>query len=108
MSLPLVFCRKTAIEAELMKCKGEVQFLTHQLLEAIQQKVELSQELEAWQEDMQLVINQQLKAQQQDEKKRAASHTKEKREATKLWNPFQRSNNSGLTEKSGFFSIFNR
>nr|XP_014341753.1 PREDICTED: bicaudal D-related protein 2-like [Latimeria chalumnae] len=43
--------------------------MNKQLLEAIQQKVKLSQELEAWQDDMQTVINQQLKAQQLKEQR---------------------------------------
>uniref|UniRef100_H3B1K7 Uncharacterized protein n=1 Tax=Latimeria chalumnae TaxID=7897 RepID=H3B1K7_LATCH len=56
--------RKNAVELELANCRNDFTAMNKQLLEAIQQKVKLSQELEAWQDDMQTVINQQLKAQQ--------------------------------------------
>uniref|UniRef100_A0A3B1J870 Si:ch211-235m3.5 n=1 Tax=Astyanax mexicanus TaxID=7994 RepID=A0A3B1J870_ASTMX len=65
---------KTAVEAELVRSKNDIMCLNNQLLEAIQRKLELSQELEAWQDDIQIIINQQLKSQhqteQQSEKKR--------------------------------------
>nr|XP_015223324.1 PREDICTED: bicaudal D-related protein 1-like isoform X1 [Lepisosteus oculatus] len=57
--------KKNAMENELIKCKNEMMSLNNQLLEAIQRKLELSQELEAWQDDIQVIINQQLKTQQQ-------------------------------------------
>ncbi|XP_022534796.2 BICD family-like cargo adapter 1 [Astyanax mexicanus] len=66
--------KKTAVEAELVRSKNDIMCLNNQLLEAIQRKLELSQELEAWQDDIQIIINQQLKSQhqteQQSEKKR--------------------------------------
>ena len=37
------------MEAELVRSKNEMMSLNNQLLEAIQRKLELSQELEAWQ-----------------------------------------------------------
>lgn len=37
------------MEAELLKSKNDMMCLNNQLLEAIQRKLELSQELEAWQ-----------------------------------------------------------
>lgn len=45
------FCplRKNAVEVELTKCKIDMMSLNSQLLDAIQQKVNLSQQLEAWQ-----------------------------------------------------------
>lgn len=45
-SLP---CRKNLMEAELVRSKNDMMSLNNQLLEAIQRKLELSQELEAWQ-----------------------------------------------------------
>lgn len=42
-------CRKNAVEVELTKCKIDMMSLNSQLLDAIQQKVNLSQQLEAWQ-----------------------------------------------------------
>ncbi|XP_029027308.1 BICD family-like cargo adapter 1 [Betta splendens] len=59
--------KKNLMEAELVRSKNDMMCLNNQLLEAIQRKLELSQELEAWQDDIQVVINQQLKSQQQSE-----------------------------------------
>lgn len=44
-----VSCRKKAVEMELAKCKIDIMSLNSQLLDAIQQKLNLSQQLEAWQ-----------------------------------------------------------
>uniref|UniRef100_A0A8C1TH59 Si:ch211-235m3.5 n=1 Tax=Cyprinus carpio TaxID=7962 RepID=A0A8C1TH59_CYPCA len=41
--------KKTAMEAELLRTKHDMMCLNNQLLEAIQRKLQLSQELEAWQ-----------------------------------------------------------
>ncbi|XP_048819738.1 BICD family-like cargo adapter 1 isoform X2 [Lagopus muta] len=41
--------KKNAVEVELAKCKIDMMSLNSQLLDAIQQKVNLSQQLEAWQ-----------------------------------------------------------
>ena len=51
---PLCLClcvsnRKQAMEMELAKCKIDIMSLNSQLLDAIQQKLNLSQQLEAWQ-----------------------------------------------------------
>ncbi|KAJ7995630.1 hypothetical protein DPEC_G00246570 [Dallia pectoralis] len=62
--------KKNLMEAELMRSKNDMMCLNNQLLEAIQRKLELSQELEAWQDDIQIIINQQLRTQQQSEKER--------------------------------------
>uniref|UniRef100_A0A3P9QEZ5 Si:ch211-235m3.5 n=1 Tax=Poecilia reticulata TaxID=8081 RepID=A0A3P9QEZ5_POERE len=59
--------QKNLMEAELVRSKNDMMCLNNQLLDAIQRKLELSQELEAWQDDIQIVINQQLKSQQQTE-----------------------------------------
>ncbi|XP_005455889.1 BICD family-like cargo adapter 1 isoform X1 [Oreochromis niloticus] len=57
--------KKNRMEEELVRSKNDMMSLNNQLLEAIQRKLELSQELEAWQDDIQIFINQQLKSQQQ-------------------------------------------
>lgn len=44
-----VIRRKNLMEAELVRAKNDMMCLNNQLLEAIQRKLELSQELEAWQ-----------------------------------------------------------
>ncbi|XP_054650241.1 BICD family-like cargo adapter 1 isoform X1 [Dunckerocampus dactyliophorus] len=59
--------KKNLMEAELVRSKNDMMSLNNQLLDAIQRKLELSQELEAWQDDIQIVINQQLRSQQQSE-----------------------------------------
>ncbi|XP_030008965.1 BICD family-like cargo adapter 1 [Sphaeramia orbicularis] len=57
--------KKNLMEAELVRSKNDMMSLNNQLIEAIQRKLELSQELEAWQDDIQIIINQQLRSQQQ-------------------------------------------
>uniref|UniRef100_A0A3Q3GXF8 Si:ch211-235m3.5 n=1 Tax=Labrus bergylta TaxID=56723 RepID=A0A3Q3GXF8_9LABR len=59
--------KKNLMEVELVRSKNDMMCLNNQLLEAIQRKLELSQELEAWQDDIQVIINQQLRSQQQSE-----------------------------------------
>ncbi|XP_053729828.1 BICD family-like cargo adapter 1 isoform X1 [Synchiropus splendidus] len=59
--------KKNLMETELVRCKNDMMSLNNQLLDAIQRKLELSQELEAWQDDIQVIINQQLRSQQQSE-----------------------------------------
>lgn len=59
--------KKNMMEAELVRSKNDMMCLNNQLLEAIQRKLELSQELEAWQDDIQIILNQQLRSQQQTE-----------------------------------------
>ncbi|XP_068577231.1 BICD family-like cargo adapter 1 isoform X1 [Cebidichthys violaceus] len=59
--------KKKAVEMELAKCKIDIMSLNGQLLDAIQQKLNLSQQLEAWQDDMHRVIDQQLMDKYQDE-----------------------------------------
>ncbi|KAL2767701.1 BICD family-like cargo adapter 1 isoform 2 [Daubentonia madagascariensis] len=52
--------KKNAVELELTKCRMDMMSLNSQLLDAIQQKLNLSQQLEAWQDDMHRVIDRQL------------------------------------------------
>ncbi|XP_048837645.1 BICD family-like cargo adapter 1 [Brienomyrus brachyistius] len=59
--------KKNAMEEELFRSKNDLMSLNNQLLEAIQRKLELSQELEAWQDDIQVILNQQILTQQQTE-----------------------------------------
>nr|XP_057944077.1 bicaudal-D-related protein 2-like [Doryrhamphus excisus] len=59
--------KKKAMEAELLRSKTEMMLLNNQLLEAAQKRLELSLELEAWKEDVQLMLNQQLLLQHQVE-----------------------------------------
>ncbi|XP_031675108.1 BICD family-like cargo adapter 1 isoform X2 [Oncorhynchus kisutch] len=59
--------KKKAVEMELAKCKIDIMSLNSQLLDAIQQKLNLSQQLEAWQDDMHSMIDQQLMEKHQEE-----------------------------------------
>ncbi|KAJ7994093.1 hypothetical protein DPEC_G00262350 [Dallia pectoralis] len=59
--------KKKAMEMELAKCKIDIMSLNSQLLDAIQQKLNLSQQLEAWQDDMHCMIDQQLMEKHQEE-----------------------------------------
>ncbi|KAM4546229.1 BICD family-like cargo adapter 2 isoform 2-T2 [Fundulus diaphanus] len=66
----------SSLEHELAKVSQEKDSLNQQLLNTIKQKVKLSQELEAWQEDMRFVINQQV-LQREEEKKKEDQREKE-------------------------------
>lgn len=91
--------KKGELELELAKCRLERESMSRQLLSAVEQKVLLSQELEAWQDDMQIVINQQLKSQREQERSsETAPSTPTRRDSHK------RPRDGG----SGIFSIFKR
>lgn len=53
--------RKNACEIELARTRIDVMQINSQLMEAIQQKVELSQQLEQWQVDMQQLLDEQMR-----------------------------------------------
>uniref|UniRef100_A0A6B0VCT7 Putative non-specific serine/threonine protein kinase n=2 Tax=Ixodes ricinus TaxID=34613 RepID=A0A6B0VCT7_IXORI len=55
--------RKNNTEIELAKTRIELMHINSQLMEAIQQKVELSQQLEQWQVDMQALLDERVKKQ---------------------------------------------
>ncbi|KAF7669086.1 hypothetical protein LDENG_00252110 [Lucifuga dentata] len=59
--------KKKAMEEELLRSKTEMMSLNNQLLEAAQKRLELSLELEAWKEDVQQILQQQVQIQQQAE-----------------------------------------
>uniref|UniRef100_A0A8C1VJ84 Bicaudal-D-related protein 2-like n=1 Tax=Cyprinus carpio TaxID=7962 RepID=A0A8C1VJ84_CYPCA len=59
--------KKQAMETELLKSKNELMTLNNQLLEAVQSRLELSMELEAWKDDVQTILHHQLLRQQQEE-----------------------------------------
>lgn len=69
--------RKNAVEIELAKTRIDIMHVNSQLMEAIQQKIELSQQLEQWQVDMQVLLDEQLKkklkTQEIEDRKRAKS-----------------------------------
>merc|ERR1712217_58727 len=55
--------RKNNTEIELARTRIDVMQINSQLMEAIQQKVELSQQLDQWQQDMQELLEEQIATQ---------------------------------------------
>ncbi|XP_068187908.1 BICD family-like cargo adapter 2 isoform X1 [Antennarius striatus] len=66
----------SSLEKQLALVLQEKESLNQQLLNTIKHKVMLSQELEAWQEDMRLVINEQVQL-REEERKREKQREKE-------------------------------
>nr|XP_035968471.1 uncharacterized protein LOC118548630 [Halichoerus grypus] len=60
-------CRKHALEAELDTCKAKLHAVEAQLLEVLEEKLRLKQEVEAWEEDMRQLVRQQVERQLQRE-----------------------------------------
>ncbi|KAM3868879.1 BICD family-like cargo adapter 2 [Diretmus argenteus] len=91
----------SSLENEFAMVYQEKETLTKQLLNTIQQKVALSQELEAWQEDMRLVIKQQVE-QREDERQKEQQEERERQKTTGL----QRSKSLRIRGEGGkgFFS----
>ncbi|KAM4544762.1 bicaudal-D-related protein 2-like [Odontesthes bonariensis] len=56
--------KKKAMEGEVLRSKTEMMTLNNHLLEAAQKRLELSLELEAWKEDFQRILQQQVYSQQ--------------------------------------------
>ncbi|XP_078404649.1 BICD family-like cargo adapter 1 isoform X2 [Cetorhinus maximus] len=105
----IAITKKNAVEVELLKCQMDMKSLNSQLLETIQQKVCLSQELEAWQDDMQFVISQQLKTQQQTEQAwNTSSQNHSEYRDSKHRHSFLYRTRSQIPEGKGFLSLFKR
>ncbi|XP_069684118.1 bicaudal D-related protein homolog [Periplaneta americana] len=85
--------RKNNVEVELAKTRIDVMQANSQLMEAIQQKVELSQQLEQWQMDMQSLLDDQMKRKLCSQERARQAHNLEnsKRPSTRrLFGLFQR------------------
>ncbi|KAM8899207.1 BICD family-like cargo adapter 2 isoform 2-T3 [Spinachia spinachia] len=93
----------SSLESELATVRQEKETLTEQLLNTIKHKVALSQELEVWQEDMRLVINEQVQ-QREEERQRENQRERQNNRAAGL----QRSKSLRLKGEGGkgFFSFF--
>ncbi|XP_072325480.1 BICD family-like cargo adapter 1 isoform X1 [Scyliorhinus torazame] len=100
--------KKNAVEVELLKCQMDMKSLNSQLLETIQQKVYLTQELEAWQDDMQFVISRQLKTQQKTEQAWNASSQNHGYTDSNRRHSFLHRTRSPIPEGKGFLSLFKR
>ncbi|XP_003419311.2 BICD family-like cargo adapter 1 isoform X2 [Loxodonta africana] len=93
--------KKNAVELELTKCRMDMMALNSQLLDAIQQKLNLSQQLEAWQDDMHRVIDRQLMDKHLKERSLPASSFSRGHGAG-------RGDEPGATEGKRFFSFFRK
>ncbi|GFG35826.1 hypothetical protein Cfor_07246 [Coptotermes formosanus] len=85
--------RKNTVEVELAKTRIDVMQANSQLMEAIQQKVELSQQLEQWQMDMQSLLDDQMKEKlcRQERARQGDNLANSKRPSTRrLFGLFQR------------------
>lgn len=60
--------KKRAVEAELARCKARLRAVEAQLLEVLEEKLRLQQEVEAWEEDMQQLVQRQVETQLQSER----------------------------------------
>jgi len=78
--------RKNAAEIDLARTRIDVLQINSQLLEAIQQKIELSQQLDQWQVDMHQLIEDQMKT-----KLSKPPPSGQQRKPTKFLGIFQRS-----------------
>ncbi|KAG7483553.1 hypothetical protein MATL_G00039570 [Megalops atlanticus] len=91
------------LEAELTKVRQERDSLNQQLLNTIKHKVALSQEVDAWQEDMRLVICQQVQLREEErERERKASLQRGSATSRSL----RVRGEGGKRGKGGFFSSF--
>ncbi|XP_033621165.1 BICD family-like cargo adapter 1 [Fukomys damarensis] len=59
--------KKQAVEAELDTCRARLQAVEAQLLEVLEEKLRLRQEVEAWEEDMQQLVAKLVQGQLQSE-----------------------------------------
>ncbi|XP_048373740.1 BICD family-like cargo adapter 2 [Sphaerodactylus townsendi] len=97
--------KKGEMELELAKVSLERDSMSQQLLRVIRQKMALSQELEAWQDDIQYIIHQQLLQKQQEWTHPISQSPKS---PTQGKNPpfFQRG--ASIPNGTGFFSLFRK
>lgn len=87
--------RKNATQVELARTRIDVLQANSQLMEAIQQKVELSQQLEQWQMDMQALLDEQMRRKLADPElpvsgQNSPASAEKKRSSRRLFGLFQR------------------
>ncbi|XP_064460929.1 bicaudal D-related protein homolog [Ornithodoros turicata] len=91
--------RKNTVEIELAKTRIELMHISSQLMEAIQQKVELSQQLEQWQVDMQSLL---------DERVRKQLRNQEREDRRRKTNVTSRSQQNGANTGGKLFGLWKR
>ncbi|XP_071748640.1 BICD family-like cargo adapter 1 isoform X2 [Lepeophtheirus salmonis] len=94
--------KKNEAEVSLAKERINLMQINSQLMEAIQQKIEISQRLEEWQSDMECLLDEQLKEKLQNELKNQGHRSSV--------NPqnFTHNNNNSLSTSSKLLKFFNR
>ncbi|XP_070582627.1 BICD family-like cargo adapter 2 isoform X1 [Erythrolamprus reginae] len=97
--------KKGEIELELAKISLERDSLSQQLLRVIRQKMALSQELEAWQDDIQYIIHQQLLQKQREERH---CLTPPPKPPTQGKGPELFRSGASMPSGTGFFSLFRK
>ncbi|XP_042327582.1 BICD family-like cargo adapter 2 [Sceloporus undulatus] len=98
--------KKGEIELEMAKVSLERDSLSQQLLRVIRQKMALSQELEAWQDDIQYIIHQQLLQKHQEQEAHPA--TPPPKTPTQGKNPPLFRRGTSTPNGTGFFSLFRK
>lgn len=82
--------KKRALEAELDGCRARLRAVEAQLLEVLEEKLRLQQEVEAWEEDMQQLVQRQVETQLRKEREAggAAGTPRDSRVARAPWGHF--------------------
>ncbi|XP_031427354.1 BICD family-like cargo adapter 2 [Clupea harengus] len=95
-------CSYSSLEEELLKTRQDRDSLNLQLLSTIKHKVALSQEVDAWQEDMRLVICQQVQIQEEEKQKKVTPLQRGSRTSKSL----RLRGEDGKRDKNFFSSLF--
>ncbi|XP_060639035.2 BICD family-like cargo adapter 2 [Anolis sagrei] len=100
--------KKGEMELEMAKVSLERDSLSQQLLRVIRQKMALSQELEAWQDDIQYIIHQQLLQKHQEEKAHPVSNPPKTPSKEQGKNPPLFRRGTSTSSGNSFFSLFRK
>ncbi|CAG5102192.1 Similar to CG17365: Bicaudal D-related protein homolog (Drosophila melanogaster), partial [Cotesia congregata] len=96
--------RKNRAEVELARTRIDVLQVNSQLMEAIQQKIELSQQLEQWQMDMQALIDDHVKSKLTPPSAHIGNGNSN--ESTEVTAPVRKKRSTGSSKKMFGYSIF--
>lgn len=77
--------KKRAVEEELDSCRARLRTVEAQLLEVLQEKLRLKQEVEAWEEDMQHMVRERVRSQLQGESRGMLGAQENTREGRSSW-----------------------
>lgn len=79
------------MEAELDTCRARLHTVEAQLLEVLQEKLRLKQEVEAWEEDMQRMVRERVQSQMQGDSRGALGAQKNTSAGRGSWAQLSRS-----------------